>query len=432
MQPVPALSPAPDNSDDHTVAFVSPAPDNSDDHTVAFVSPAPDNSDDHTVAFVSPAPDNSDDHTVAFTTTGKKPAASTSPSIKTPDSTSVPNVPAVSSSQEAQPQPTIPLSTAQDNDLSDMETRLRPVLKSLPEDDRTVELKTLPEDLLANYQTKSKQALEADGFAASDVGPRHRRSSRRNDSSGLFVALALLILLASSIAFLIYQRDDFAAFFTEITAGTPSSAPTRTESLPIPPLESDSASPSTENSVPFVTEEETTSAPQSPVSPTESQPNPGPAPPEETTLNTTGLKSNGDMLLMLGDIASARLFYEAAVKAGDVPSLVAVGSTYDPVVLNRLGLRGFHADPVKAAEWYLKAYEADAAEAEKHLNGLRRWLNSGPSIAERKAEELKRLLESAPSPPAKPDPAATADDDTSLNNDPPTVAPQIIASAVYD
>jgi hypothetical protein len=372
------------------------------------------------VSALSPSSDSSDDHTVAFSL-NKEGSASTSPSSTIADSKSTSNVPSLSSSQEDQPQPTIPLNIAhQDADLSDMETRLQPVLKSLPEeDDRTVELKTLPEDLLARYQSKSKQVSAADGFAASNLNQRRRRDSRR-DSPGPLVALAVLILLGSSIAFLIYQRDDFAAFFTEITAGASSSAPTRTESLPIPPLESDSASPSNENPVrPNLGEGIPGTPPTEPESELES------TPPEETAINTTSLKSNGDMLLMLGDIASARLFYEAAVKAGDIPSLIAVGSTYDPVVLNQLGLRGFHADPVKAAEWYLKAHEADAAEADKHLNGLRRWLNSGPSIADRKAEELKRLLESVPLPPTKTDPAATADDDTSLNNDPQTPKPQI-------
>jgi type II secretory pathway predicted ATPase ExeA len=389
---------------------------------VPTLSPSSDSSDDHTVAFVSSSPDRNDDQTVAFSAIGKKPSASISPSAKKSDAKSASGVLSESSSQEAKPQPNMPLKAAEDSDLADMETRLQPVLKSLPEDDRTVELKTLPEDLLASYQAKQ---TSADGFAADDPAQRHRRGSRRNDSPGLFIAIALLIMLGSSIAFLVYQRDDFAAFFTEITAGTSSSAPTRTESLPIPPLNSNSASPSDENSLRRDPEEETAPTPPLTTPLTESESERETMPPEETDINTTSLKSNGDMLLMLGDIASARLFYEAAVKAGDIPSLIAVGSTYDPVVLNRLGLRGFHADPVKAAEWYIRAREADAAEADKHLNGLRRWLNSGPSIADRKAEELKRLLESVPSPPTESDPAATADDDTSLNNDPHIAEPQI-------
>lgn len=375
------------------------------------------------VPSLSPAPESSDDQTVAFTAISKKRSASTSPSTNPPNPEPAQKVALEGSSQDAQSQqPTLLLNASQDDDLSDMETRLQPVLKSFPEEERTVELKTLPENLLENYQQKSKQS-STEAFAANGIAQPHRRSFRRNDSPGLFVAIPLLILLASSIAFLIYQRDEFATFFSEITGDTSSSTPTHTESLPIPPLESDATSASSngpENSPP---EETTTpSSATSPAEPTEpaqqeTESVPETTTPEETARNTTDLKSNGDMLLMLGDIASARLFYEAAVNAGDIPSLVAVGSTYDPVVLNRLGLRGFHADPVKAAEWYLRAREANATEeADKHLNGLRRWLNSGPSLAESKAEELKRLLDSVPSSSTKPDPAATADDDTSLNN----------------
>lgn len=102
--------------------------------------------------------------------------------------------------------------------------------------------------------------------------------------------------------------------------------------------------------------------------------------------------SNGDSLLTRGDIASARLFYEAAANAGAVAAITAVGKTYDPVVLGGLGVKGFPADPVKAAEWYLKGEKAGDPENTKQLDKLRRWLSESPPIGEAEAEKLWQLL----------------------------------------
>ena len=102
--------------------------------------------------------------------------------------------------------------------------------------------------------------------------------------------------------------------------------------------------------------------------------------------------NSGDLLLTRGDIASARLFYEAAANAGSAVAMTAVGKTYDPVVLNGLGIKGFHADPVKAAEWYLKGDKAGDAENTKRLDGLRRWLAESPPIGEAEVEALRQLL----------------------------------------
>ena len=78
----------------------------------------------------------------------------------------------------------------------------------------------------------------------------------------------------------------------------------------------------------------------------------------------------GDRWLELGDIASARLFYEAAARTGYAPALTAVGKTYDPQVLSHQGLRGVYTDPVKAAQWYRQAVQAGDPEAENYLHSV--------------------------------------------------------------
>jgi len=61
-------------------------------------------------------------------------------------------------------------------------------------------------------------------------------------------------------------------------------------------------------------------------------------------------------------------------------------------VLGQLGIKGFQADPVKAAEWYLKAGKAGDPEHTERLDGLRRWLSNAPSLGEIEATTLQQLL----------------------------------------
>jgi len=119
---------------------------------------------------------------------------------------------------------------------------------------------------------------------------------------------------------------------------------------------------------------------------------PAPSTAKLSEASIAAYMSSGDLLLTRGDIASARLFYEAAANAGSTAAMTAVGKTYDPVVLSGLGIKGFHADPVKAAEWYLKGDKAGGAESTERLNELRRWLSESPPIGEAEAEALRRLL----------------------------------------
>lgn len=102
--------------------------------------------------------------------------------------------------------------------------------------------------------------------------------------------------------------------------------------------------------------------------------------------------NNGDLLLTRGDVASARLYYEAAASAGLAAAITAIGKTYDPVVLGELGIKGFRAEPIKAVEWYLKGEKAGNPEDTERLNELRRWLSESPALEENEIETLRQLL----------------------------------------
>ena len=101
----------------------------------------------------------------------------------------------------------------------------------------------------------------------------------------------------------------------------------------------------------------------------------------------------GDELFELSDLASARLYYETAANAGHPAAMVAVGKTYDPLVVRSLAIRGTHADPLKAAEWYQKAFQAGAAEAAERLEALQHWMTKTPPLDEADRIALQQLLQ---------------------------------------
>jgi len=74
--------------------------------------------------------------------------------------------------------------------------------------------------------------------------------------------------------------------------------------------------------------------------------------------------------LAAGDVAAARLVLRRAVAGGDVQAALALGSTYDPIVLKRLGVVSFAADPAQAREWYRRAADLGSADAPQRIEQL--------------------------------------------------------------
>lgn len=78
----------------------------------------------------------------------------------------------------------------------------------------------------------------------------------------------------------------------------------------------------------------------------------------------------GDQSLRLGDIISARRFYEFAAAAGITEAATAIGQTYDPVYLKSAGVRGVKANPETARAWYEKAARQGDTRAAQRLQSL--------------------------------------------------------------
>jgi hypothetical protein len=79
------------------------------------------------------------------------------------------------------------------------------------------------------------------------------------------------------------------------------------------------------------------------------------------------LYRRSEELISQGDIAGGRLLLTRAAEAGDARSALALGATYDPSVLGKLGVLGVKPNPEKARAWYAKAAEFGSGEASRRL-----------------------------------------------------------------
>ena len=95
-----------------------------------------------------------------------------------------------------------------------------------------------------------------------------------------------------------------------------------------------------------------------------------PPEPQAATAETAALLSRGDALFGVGDVASARLFYERAADAGNGEAALRLGETYDPNFLGQVQLRAVQGDAAAAVFWYRRARELGVAEAEILLQGI--------------------------------------------------------------
>jgi hypothetical protein len=80
--------------------------------------------------------------------------------------------------------------------------------------------------------------------------------------------------------------------------------------------------------------------------------------------------ARGVALIASGDLAAARLVLRRAADAGDARSAMTLAETYDPAILEKLGVHGVVPDLAKARGWYEKARQFGATEATQRLELL--------------------------------------------------------------
>jgi hypothetical protein len=84
------------------------------------------------------------------------------------------------------------------------------------------------------------------------------------------------------------------------------------------------------------------------------------------------LVKRGEELLQNGDLASARLLLQRAAESGNASAALALGSSYDPLLIQQLGVIGIKPDAARAREWYQRAVELGSETASQHLANLDR------------------------------------------------------------
>jgi hypothetical protein len=98
-----------------------------------------------------------------------------------------------------------------------------------------------------------------------------------------------------------------------------------------------------------------------------------PSSPAVRTLDPEQVKlfiKQGEQFIAAGDVVTARIAFQRAAEAGDANAAVALGASYDPIVLTKLGVVGMSPDIAKARSWYRKAEKLGSPEATQRLEAL--------------------------------------------------------------
>ena len=93
---------------------------------------------------------------------------------------------------------------------------------------------------------------------------------------------------------------------------------------------------------------------------------PQPLPPEMQEL-----VQRGNALMEIGDLASARLFFERAAEAGSADAALSMAKSFDPIYFEEKDVHGLPANPDRAMQWYEKAAGLGSAEASTRLSALK-------------------------------------------------------------
>jgi len=99
-------------------------------------------------------------------------------------------------------------------------------------------------------------------------------------------------------------------------------------------------------------------------------PQASPQAPTEEQQRAVAFLDRGRTQVERGNIAAARLFFRRAADAGLADGALSLAGTYDPNELARMRVAGVQADLALAREWYEKARQLGAREAEERLRQL--------------------------------------------------------------
>ncbi len=93
-------------------------------------------------------------------------------------------------------------------------------------------------------------------------------------------------------------------------------------------------------------------------------------PPTARSPEVREVAEQGEQFAEVGDLVTARLLFQRAAEAGDATAATALGATYDPTVIEKIGVVGISADVEKARFWYQKAWNLGSSDAKRRLDLL--------------------------------------------------------------
>jgi hypothetical protein len=85
----------------------------------------------------------------------------------------------------------------------------------------------------------------------------------------------------------------------------------------------------------------------------------------------TTLIDRGSAFFKRGDFASARLLLRRAAEARSANAALMLGSTFDPLIIQQIGVIGIEPDVARARQWYEKAAELGSDAASQRLANLK-------------------------------------------------------------
>jgi len=94
---------------------------------------------------------------------------------------------------------------------------------------------------------------------------------------------------------------------------------------------------------------------------------PGQAAPRPDAEAVAALIKRADEFVAVGDVSAARVLLRRAAESGDSRAALALGATYDPIALEKLGVRGTAPDIAMARTWYDKTREFGSVEAQGRI-----------------------------------------------------------------
>jgi hypothetical protein len=91
---------------------------------------------------------------------------------------------------------------------------------------------------------------------------------------------------------------------------------------------------------------------------------------ENTDEETSAFIKLSQDFLKNGDFSSGRLLLKRAANAGSAAAALLLGETFDPLLVQRLGVIGVQPDVAEAREWYQRAAQLGSSTAAQHLATL--------------------------------------------------------------